>query len=526
MREMKKIVFLLTVFAAFVLNGQTVKFQKVFNLDSFTVIKDVVQSSAGGYIACGSVANSKFYFVSKLDQNGQILWTRKIDGMQMNHNAYRIKESATGDILMLGIRDSSAWSYLINLIKLDQSGNVLWNRIYYGSSQTWLQTPSMRELENGDFIISSKALVFSGSNEYYVSLMRVDPNGNIIWSKMYSSDFTSKPVYSYDLEISKNKTSILSVGTGPYYKMYLVNVDMNGALLWSKTYDLPGSSLKGFSVHKTKDNDFVIAVETNTDAPGLIKIDTAGNVLWAKTYKNAQFLSFGAGCVEETTDGGIAFTTNKSLTFSMTFPVLMKTSSSGNFLWAKSYTLGITSLSSYPYFNMKQTSDKGFILAENAADSISGKVYPWLIKTDSLGFTGCGDVSLQFTATPITLNVTNTVQIGPSMITKTISVPNISVNMTYSINCSNFIDELSENSEIGHTFVFPNPSNGKIKIKNPKDLEKLEIYDIHYRLLYSENIQLRKDEEFEIDIRTLSKGIYFLKAISNDRIFFTKVIKE
>jgi len=67
--------------------------------------------------------------------------------------------------------------------------------------------------------------------------------------------------------------------------------------------------------------------------------------------------------------------------------------------------------------------------------------------------------------------------------------------------------------------IYPNPSNGVMNVK-AKNLEVIMIYD-------SSGKKIRElKANSHIDLSGISKGIYFIKLISDDGVFVDKIILE
>lgn len=76
-----------------------------------------------------------------------------------------------------------------------------------------------------------------------------------------------------------------------------------------------------------------------------------------------------------------------------------------------------------------------------------------------------------------------------------------------------------ENFEYIKTVVYPNPSKGIINIEN-EDLNKIQIYDVTGKKIRELNPQS------QIDLTDISKGIYFMRLISDKGILVNKIILE
>lgn len=75
-----------------------------------------------------------------------------------------------------------------------------------------------------------------------------------------------------------------------------------------------------------------------------------------------------------------------------------------------------------------------------------------------------------------------------------------------------------EDLDVAPVNVFPNPTNGMINIETD-DFIQVDIIDINSRFLRSEN-------QNQIDISELKKGIYILKIYTSNKVSVRKVVLE
>jgi hypothetical protein len=155
-----------------------------------------------------------------------------------------------------------------------------------------------------------------------------------------------------------------------------MKVSPTGDSLWTKTY----AAGIGFSLTLTSDGGIAIGgtiQETSNQDIIILKTDTAGNLIWSKTYGDEGY-EYGAMLVE-TSDAGLAITgiTNTSGT-GYDDIYLVRTNSTGDQLWAKTYGGDKTDQG----FGLVKNSDNGFSIT---GLSNSGGSYFFLNKTDAEG---------------------------------------------------------------------------------------------------------------------------------------------
>lgn len=164
----------------------------------------------------------------------------------------------------------------------------------------------------------------------------------------------------------------------------LIKTNSVGDSLWVRTYGGPANE-EAKSVRETTDGGYIVAGYTKSFGAGnsdalLMKIDSAGNLLWTKTYGNTNVET--ANTVRQTTDGGfILFGTATTNTSSYDNAYLIKTDALGDTLWTKTIGTNADDIGTY----VQQTPDSGYILTGTLANINGGASDVFLAKTNSLG---------------------------------------------------------------------------------------------------------------------------------------------
>ncbi len=82
---------------------------------------------------------------------------------------------------------------------------------------------------------------------------------------------------------------------------------------------------------------------------------------------------------------------------------------------------------------------------------------------------------------------------------------------------------IKENHDFLNLNIFPNPSNGKFKITNTNNIKNIEIQNILGKVIYCSTLN-NFQTTTEIDLSTVSKGIYFVKLDNGEQIMTEKII--
>ncbi|MDQ4140866.1 MAG: T9SS type A sorting domain-containing protein, partial [Bacteroidota bacterium] len=290
------------------------------------------------------------------------------------------------------------------VVKVDASGNKVWDKMYGGSSNEYLKT--IRLTTDGGYILGgssdspvsgktdfNKTAAQIGENDFWV--VKIDAAGKKIWDKTYggsSYDFlqdvqpTTDGGYiigGHSFSGANGSKSTASKGFGDYW---IIKTDGNGTKQWDKT--LGGSLDEALvGILPTKDNGYVLGGISKSGVTGdkseaskgfgdfwLVKIDATGNKKWDKTIggSNNDFLQV----ITSTNDGGILLggTTNSSLGGDKTANSngnsdfwIVKTDANGIKTWDK--TIGGTD---YENLRSVQQNASGAIILAGTSSSATG----------------------------------------------------------------------------------------------------------------------------------------------------------
>jgi hypothetical protein len=164
--------------------------------------------------------------------------------------------------------------------------------------------------------------------------------------------------------------------------LYLLNMDVNGNLLWSQTF---GGTLydRGNALQQTWDGGYIIAGETKSMGAGeedfyLVKTDQLGGEVWQQAFGSTE--EDIAYDVKQTTDGGYIMVGTTYANWGNGSDVyLVKVDAAGFEQWSQ--TIG--GEDDEEGVGVCQTPDDGFIVAGYSSTSQPYGVY--LFKTDALG---------------------------------------------------------------------------------------------------------------------------------------------
>ena len=363
-----------------------ITFEKLFGGTNTESAYRVAICRDGGYITAGYTRSlgpgiASLHLI-RTDIYGEQLWEAVIGGTMVD-KAYAVAVTNEGEFVAVGSTTSfGAGQEDILVVKLDSSGNKLWQKTFGGAGfdEGW----DIRQTTDGGYIISGVSNSF-GAKFFDAILLKIDSEGNEQWKKLYGGSST-------DVGFCIRQTAdggyaflgqTLSSGEGQG-DFYMVKTDANGNTEWEQTY---GDSLpeegRYFSI--TNDGGYILIGKTESYGAGgediyVIKIDAAGNMLWSKTYGGNEKDT--GKSIEQTSDGGyIIASSSRSFNWINPNAWFIKTDNNGTQQWAENY-------GGWHHdhgHHILPTADGGYIATGHFNRAESQKEDTYLLKLDSNG---------------------------------------------------------------------------------------------------------------------------------------------
>jgi hypothetical protein len=344
----------------------------------------VQQTSDGGYIVAGSTVSfvtSWTVYLIKIDKRGRQQWSRTFGEMSTGNSLQQTNDGGyilAGEIYFFG-RGTDVY-----LIKTDKDGNEEWSRTFGGKVHEGGE--SVQQTNDGGFIIAGTTKSFDlGQSDVY--LIKTDSNGDEEWNKTFGGVGFEN---GYSVQQTSDGGFIIAGSTNSFgagaYDVYLIKTDSNGNEEWNRTFGGKASEF-GESVQQTNDGGFIIAGTTRSFGAGLrdiylIKTDSSGNEEWNKTFGGVGFED--GYSVQQTNDGGFIIAGETCSVGANDIDVyLIKTDRNGSKQWSRTFGGGL--LASDAGYCVQQTSDRGYIVVGTTCFPPPRNYDVYLIKTDSRG---------------------------------------------------------------------------------------------------------------------------------------------
>ncbi len=216
--------------------------------------------------------------------------------------------------------------------------DTLWTKTY--GSGDLDKGSSIALTYDGGFVIAGETRNF-GPGPLAVYLLRTDSLGDTLWTRAYGGS-------AYDYALSVKETAddgyiiagvTNSFGAGSR-DLYMIKTDINGDTVWTRTHGGPDNDV-GAAVLQTADGGYIITGTTYSYGAGsgdvwLVKTDAGGGLVWSQNYGGAD--SDAGWDIKPTSDGGYIVTGQTRSFGAGDFDVyLLKTDSLGDTLWTRTY---------------------------------------------------------------------------------------------------------------------------------------------------------------------------------------------
>lgn len=301
------------------------------------------------------------------------------------------KVTAIGNVTDIhGAGDLAVFQYDYN------TDSLLWTNVIGGS--TYENYRDGGKTANGDFIVMVSSYSFPSGN-WNPLIIKLDDSGNVIWKKKIHGSSIDR---SYGMTVTSDEGCAVTgftMSSSAYVEdMFLAKLDSAGALEWSRNYDFSAYD-EGKDVLQTADGGYLITGNiSRTDTSFsphssadivLIKTDSVGNVEWNKAYSRANRDKPERMIRRANGNYVIAgYTENGSGGSEDGFAI--EVDSTGNIEWGRMY-----GGSGLEYFFDVKEAPGGDLLFCGYSESFntSGNRELYLVRTDNSGVSGCNDYS-------------------------------------------------------------------------------------------------------------------------------------
>ncbi|MBC7412752.1 MAG: hypothetical protein H7331_09915 [Bacteroidia bacterium] len=184
----------------------------------------------GGFYTANK--EDQYFYVLKTNVKGNKLWSKYIDfGAGSTSAATSIIKTSATEFIIVGYCIKNKVGETV-IVKINDAGNVLWSKRIVGSMQNF---KTLTLLSNNTIaLVGTKQTT---KNNTTISITNLNLNGNLLWAKTYGGIYSSSA-----RGVSSNKQGIILTGitqtsTKGTNKVCVLNINYNGLLNWANTYN-------------------------------------------------------------------------------------------------------------------------------------------------------------------------------------------------------------------------------------------------------------------------------------------------
>lgn len=190
----------------------------------------------------------------KTDNPGNIVWDKNIEG-QVNDYVPRVIELSDGNYFFAGISQSSAYGDITDTTNgsqdywigaIDTNGNLLWNKLYGGSSFDSVFDAILTN--DGNILVVGQAnssatgdIVDTSAGGTDAWIVKFDISGSILWQKLYGGNLADAGIKILALSdggyfvLGKSMSTTggeITESTHGDYDYWLLKLDGDGNIEW------------------------------------------------------------------------------------------------------------------------------------------------------------------------------------------------------------------------------------------------------------------------------------------------------
>ncbi|MFH1197122.1 MAG: T9SS type A sorting domain-containing protein [bacterium] len=342
-----------------------------------------------GYTYSNSEKNSDIYII-KTDANGNEIWAKSI-GNESWEYANSICKAINSGFVIVGYKLESITNIFdIYIVKIDNNGNILWEKTY-GGIGTDIGQSICQTNDNGYLICGNTTSYGAGEDDIY--LIKINEVGDSIWTKTIGcnkSDMGYKAISTKDdhylIVGSTGLYDSPGVSSGHNREIYLVKTDLTGNVVQFKTYWIIGRGQvdydSGYDVCETSDNCYYITGASSKEATevmdiSILKVDNELTQLWKKRKEIGSFYDYGYSVSEVTEDNGIIICGSfNSADTGLTDAFILRLNSAGDEIWCSEFGED----KSESFYSIKYIGEGNFIAAGYTNSYGAGSNDFWLAK--------------------------------------------------------------------------------------------------------------------------------------------------
>jgi hypothetical protein len=261
-------------------NGGLLQWNQTLPFTTLGINSLGLDSSDNIYLA-GTVSNGSAYdiMIGKYNPSGQLIKNMTWDG---GGSEYGVAVSIDDDNNIYVLGNSYSYDILgdIVILKYNSSGNFQWNSTW-GDNDTDNGGDIENDMEGNAYFTGYR---FLGGN-CYIIVVKLNQSGDLQWERTWGRSYL-RAGYALTIDTSNNIfITGFDEGEGAMdANMFVSKLNSSGDLIWNYTHD-DGVRHHGYDIALDSKGNIYVVGEAFWDML-LVKLDPAGNKIWAKTEES------------------------------------------------------------------------------------------------------------------------------------------------------------------------------------------------------------------------------------------------
>ncbi len=240
-------------------------------------INSITIANDSNYIVTGDIYSPNTgLFLAKINDQGDSIWTKKYFSDNYGSGISIVKSYDSGYYCLGSNTDAK-----ILLLKINEQGDTLWTKTLDNSG--FDVAKSLIRTMDSCFVISGAT-----NNNQELMIMKINKDGDKLWTKTYGSNYPYNYCNSIAATLDSGYICANNMEPLPQNKFYpwIMKLDNNGDSIWSIK---PSVELTLNKILQSKDSLYVFLANDKYNTPRLVKIDSTSGDIISNIKMNSSF---------------------------------------------------------------------------------------------------------------------------------------------------------------------------------------------------------------------------------------------
>ncbi len=371
--QLLAVFYLLLTYA--MLNAQG--WERTYGDSTSEVANDFIRTADNGWIVTGTTTKSgsgdRDVYLLKTDVDGSIQWHRSFGSSGVEDIANASVQLSDGSIIIAGTAGNTFASQGM-IWKTNALGDSL---LSFATTQDSVTLRDVVKTTDGNLVA-----IGNRANDFFI--VKIDSNGNEIWSQTFGSNNTDQ--LHEIIALSGNEVVVTGyTHNGSSVNAYVAQIDASGAITWQNNYGIDPDEEQARCITPSQNGGFFIAgfrdngIGADNEDIWLAEIAADGSLLFDTTLVIAEKERIVS--ITQLPTGDLILTGRQEQIVSGDRNALVvKTDDKGNIVWSKTYGGLGTDVTSALWAN-----DQNIYFCGTTSSFGAGSFDAWLVKTDASG---------------------------------------------------------------------------------------------------------------------------------------------